>query len=441
MYTCFKCKKLIKPVSLAATVAGESFHPHCISCFSCNTPLFGKQFKKGKGGQLFCENGCQTAPAPPASAEPAPRAENKPVDVEKYRKPAETPRYEPPRGPMKPDYGNEAPRVRFQDFNDFSTNKQCKSCSKPVAGRTFITYENGDILCYDCEMASKVKPPRAKSAHIVICSLCNKTVHGRRYFTEPSGKIVCDSCEANAPKCAGCSRPLGVADEAVRKLSNGSQFHEHCFSCSSCGESIGAREYFEDKSNNPLCLKCFEVEKLPKCSKCARPATGDFFMADNKPIHGECFMCDQCGQKISMEDGYFKSASDKPICKNCNLANNGVKCGKCKTVIEKDGYTFANRDYHEHCFTCVNCQTMLSKMKKAYRGKNDEEILCEPCFVDKYAPRCEKCGQPISPHLPGTKYEDKMYHRECLACARCKKTLANKKFFKSGNILICESCY
>jgi hypothetical protein len=46
------------------------------------------------------------------------------------------------------------------------------------------------------------------------------------------------------------------------------------------------------------------------------------------------------------------------------------------------------------------------------------------------------------PHRPGTKCEGRDYHLSCFACAKCKKTLADKKFFKQGNnIFKCEICF
>ena len=35
MHECAKCKKLIKPASLAVNVAGEPHHPTCLSCIVC----------------------------------------------------------------------------------------------------------------------------------------------------------------------------------------------------------------------------------------------------------------------------------------------------------------------------------------------------------------------------------------------------------------------
>lgn len=48
---------MIKPVSLAASVAGEKYHPTCVSCALCDKPLWGKGFRV-KGNEIVCEEGC-----------------------------------------------------------------------------------------------------------------------------------------------------------------------------------------------------------------------------------------------------------------------------------------------------------------------------------------------------------------------------------------------
>ena len=340
------------------------------------------------------------------------------------------------------------PSGRFEELmnqaqiDPFTGGKICKSCSEPVVGRRFVTYENGDVICYDCDVRSKVKPPRVKSAYIIVCSFCGNSIHGKRYITEPDGKLLCDKCEVNAPKCPNCERPIAL-DVQPKILSNNAAYHPECFTCSSCNSLIREPEFFESKSNEPMCQNCFETSKLPKCSECKKPISEAYIIIENQPLHKDCFKCNQCNEKISQtEGGFFKSSiNNLPICSKCHIQNTAPKCAKCGKTVTENGATFADKHFHQACFLCVFCNTPLIKMKTTYRGKNDDETVCEPCFIDRYAPKCGKCNQPISPHIPGTKYEDKMFHIECFACGRCKKSLANKKFFKVGNIQICEACY
>lgn len=458
MQQCVKCKTLIKPASLTTFIRGEAHHPQCISCALCDRLLFGKSFKKNRDGSMICEGKCQPKPSEnnnngnqstqdnqrwvnltaSPSLPPPPQQETPRFDPEQYRRVPAQNSTQPPTSDYHEDLSI---RMQASRLDSNPSNKICKLCERAVTGRRFVTYESGDVICYDCDVKSVSRPARVKSAHIIICSSCNNAVHGRRYITEPSGKILCDNCEKNAPRCHKCNLIIGL-DADSKKLSNNAQYHQECFSCSSCNTIINEPEFYETPNKEPLCLKCFEITKLPKCKECKKPISVGYYMIDNQPIHKACFKCSQCGDGISPDIGYFKNQlTNLPVCQKCHLINTGVKCCKCGKIIEKDGCTFNDRDYHQNCFLCTFCNVELIKMKKTYRGRNDEEILCEPCFTDRYAPRCAKCTQAISPNRPSTKYEDQMYHLECLACSRCKKTLANKKFFKTGNLQICESCY
>lgn len=433
MSICVKCNHSIKPASLATTVAGEKYHPTCISCSICEKPIWGKPFKRDKDGKLVCEQPCQPAPARPSSA---------------LRASVPTPALSNPQ-PARPSSAQrqqqqiiiQQQKQQIQFTNQKTDLKQCRICAQSVVNKRYITYENGDILCQECNNKLSNKIPRIKSAHYISCSVCNNTVKGTKYYTEANGDIICEKCDLNAPRCTKCQL-LFKFEDVKRNLENGMQFHEDCFDCSVCNCIIGSKDFFQAETGLPMCLNCYEISKLPKCASCSNPISGAYIMIDNKPIHNECFKCTNCSLLINKETGFFRNKeTGELLCSNCNLKLNGAKCARCNEVIEKEGVTYADKDYHQICFKCDKCGTELVKMKKTLTDKENKALYCEPCFIQSFAPRCHKCGEPITPYLPGTVYEDHHYHKECFACGRCKKTLANKKFFKSGNLLICEQCF
>ena len=71
----------------------------------------------------------------------------------------------------------------------------------------------------------------------------------------------------------------------------------------------------------------------------------------------------------------------------------------------------------------------------------DESTFCEPCYYKIFGEKCSKCLQPVPPYCFSVRHEDKIYHKECFLCVRCKKTLANKQVYRVGNVLICKSCF
>jgi len=463
MSLCFKCNKSIKPASLATTVLGERYHPTCISCSICDRPLWGRPFKKDKKG-LTCEQPC--TPAPPPSIRPPSANKNRPPSAAKSMpfQPPPIPQNQTPyqqpleqqlnqmqlnsnqytmlqyyRLPNTNNYPQYSTQNAFNPNNTNSLNKLCKVCNQSVFNKRFITYENGDIICQTCDQTLNQRPPRVNSAHMIICSCCNNTVRGAKYFTDPNGSITCDNCEMIGARCYNCKMLFKFREER-RKLDNGREFHENCFQCSLCNNRITTKEYYQTNQGLPMCLSCFEISKLPKCSKCSRHISGAYMMIENNAIHDECFKCSECNTQL--KDSYFKNKlNNQFLCSNCNLKLNGAKCSRCSNVIEKEGITFANKDFHQSCFKCDQCGVELVKMKKTLTDKENKNLYCEPCFTKSFAPKCAKCNDPITPHLPGTQFEEKQYHKECFACARCKRTLADKRFFKSGNILVCENCY
>ncbi|CAF0843853.1 unnamed protein product [Brachionus calyciflorus] len=442
MSICFKCNKSIKPASLATTVSGEKYHPTCISCRICERPLWGKPFKKNKDGSLSCEQPCQ------------PLSETKPIQtLSQPNRPSSAQRQQ--QLILEQTVSNfDTTKTNLDMYkkplldtkltsNSDSGDKKCQSCNQFLNNKRFITYENGVKICQECEDNLK-KPliPRIISANSMTCSFCNQIVKGTKFVTEKNGDIICDNCDKNGPKCEKCKLLL-KPNELIRRLNFDVKFHDECFECKNCKTHISSEEFFSDDiKKNPICQNCFELSKLPKCSVCLQALIGSHLIVENKPMHETCFKCFNCKDILSKEKGYFKDkTNEQAICAKCNLILNGINCAKCSQVIEKDGISFSEKDFHQTCFKCDSCATDLTKMKKTLTDKDSNSLFCEPCFIQKYAPKCNKCNEPITPYLPGTIYEDKNYHKECFACARCKRTLANKKFFKSGNILICENCY
>lgn len=142
--------------------------------------------------------------------------------------------------------------------------------------------------------------------------------------------------------------------------------------------------------------------------------------------------------------GFYKNPDGLPVCQDCDQRHSSyLKCGKCFGAITgMNSVQHLHKSYHPECYGCCSCGVNLATMKRAMNDNENKNLYCESCFIKQLAPRCDKCREPIyMPHRPGTKFEGKDLHLRCFACARCKKTLANKKFFKEGNLLKCEICF
>lgn len=169
MPICAKCNTSIKPASLATQSGENNYHPTCISCSKCDRPLWGRGFRREKQ-KLICDPDCNTSKVgpqsvrrPPSGSKQAPApAQTKAGFRPVYDEPA--PNHPPPPQPVNPPpvttYPAQNPNLPpGQDFNmhrrQVTDVRMCKACGQSLENRRFLTYENGDTICQECDFKSK----------------------------------------------------------------------------------------------------------------------------------------------------------------------------------------------------------------------------------------------------------------------------------------------
>lgn len=497
MTKCKKCNDSIKPAMIAVTVAGKEYHPACVSCCRCDRSLWGKDYTRTKQG-LLCERACTPHGRPQSSqsTRPPPQLEDPNWDEDvkinvsginkkgntgasRYQNTAQQPSFNNDRSPRTVTTPiSNRPQIRQATA---TLAKHCNKCKQSVLNKKYITFEDGEVVCQNCN-AMSLATPRPKSAHMILCSICNKTVKGMRYFTEPDGTTVCTLCDVRGARCFKCKNlfkfnqtPCIVQNPSIP--GTGIQLHQECFNCESCTQPLEINNYFQDSDTTqlPICPDCHrlsqpipsprprqqktnnfpsndqvqtsqepETETTSLCIKCSTPIIGPCLIVENQPIHHDCFTCAHCKTFLNTETGFYKNGQNQAICYECDLVQSSVlKCAKCLGPIsEMNGVQFRNKSYHPECYACVECNVNLATMKRPMTDNEYKHLFCETCWIKGIAPKCTKCSEPIyPPHKPGTVHEGKHYHLRCFACHRCKKTLADKKFFKAGNLLKCETCF
>lgn len=129
---------------------------------------------------------------------------------------------------------------------------------------------------------------------------------------------------------------------------------------------------------------------------------------------------------------------------NSNSNNDVIAyCDKCNQFIDdnKEKCTHNNQTFHKKCFRCAHCFTELIRMKKVLSSDKSKDFYCEPCYSKEFGPKCPKCSEPIASYMLTTSYENKLYHKECFVCQRCKKYMVNEQFHKTGKIILCRNCF
>jgi len=124
-------------------------------------------------------------------------------------------------------------------------------------------------------------------------------------------------------------------------------------------------------------------------------------------------------------------------------------CARCDQVIDEENDSdiveWNNREYHEKCFKCFDCQISL-KNEMAYTNNTNQEFFCSTCNKKrnkntKITKRCFRCRKNFLPDTHYTEFNGKYYHELCFTCSSCNKSMVNKKIYPNNNQLLCEMCY
>ncbi|XP_054996561.1 PDZ and LIM domain protein 5 isoform X2 [Sorex araneus] len=143
------------------------------------------------------------------------------------------------------------------------------------------------------------------------CAHCKNTMASIG-FVEEKGALYCELCYEKffAPECARCQRKiLGEVINALKQT-----WHVSCFVCVSCGKPI-RNNVFHLEDGEPYCETDYYSLFGTMCRGCEFPIeAGDMFLeALGFTWHDTCFVCSVCSE--SLEGQTFFSKKDKPLCK------------------------------------------------------------------------------------------------------------------------------
>ncbi|CAN0369136.1 four and a half LIM domains protein 3-like [Lethenteron reissneri] len=143
---------------------------------------------------------------------------------------------------------------------------RCQHCQTPLAGRSYVMRENR-TYCSECfeklfshacaACAQSIGPGQrelivsGKHYHdkCLKCGRCGVPVANKPY--DSSGDVpLCSACAGASPaaatgalanQCVGCRKVIHPGTAKI--VYEGKTFHDHCFKCSRCHESIGKKGF------------------------------------------------------------------------------------------------------------------------------------------------------------------------------------------------------
>jgi len=95
-------------------------------------------------------------------------------------------------------------------------------------------------------------------------------------------------------------------------------------------------------------------------------------------------------------------------------------CSHCKKpILDKYVLTVLDQPWHPGCVRCADCGSVLNEKCFA----RDGSLFCRKDFYKKFGPKCDGCGEGLSPLDLVRKARDRVFHLKCFTCNICRKQL------------------
>eukprot|EP00118_Oscarella_pearsei_P004290 m.18108 g.18108 ORF g.18108 m.18108 type:complete len:616 (+) comp27598_c0_seq1:2309-4156(+) len=369
---CFHCSEHINVGSIAvvAKLKGDDsgelhWHPQCFVCEKCNELLVGFQFFY-HDGQVLC----------------------------------------------------------LRHFGE-SVFPRCHSCDELIFAGSYTIAEEENwhdkhFCCFECDQSLT----SAGKSHL---------------YVRHEGNVFCNECydEKVAKRCSVCHKPITAESRFLQYEEK--HMHSACFQCSVCNESLANQQFYK-QDGDLLCRGCFEAKHGKECSQCGKAISAGekSLVMGGRHWHESCFVCGKCGE--SMVKKPIMEHDGGIFCSTCYYGNHGEKCAACDLPLKNEGGAKHGKlTYHKHCFCCMKCNCTLAG--KQFAVVDDDKKVCIDCYNDVFAKKCQSCSQQIEASRAYVSFGDFSWHESCFKCVKCEKSLVGEGFLQREGIIYCSECY
>lgn len=153
-------------------------------------------------------------------------------------------------------------------------------------------------------------------------------------------------------------------------------------------------------------------------------------------FHEECFKCVECEQSL-VDDIYFNQDGNiycgrhySEIYKN--------RCIECDELIFSQKYAVAEEErWHLKHFCCYLCDCELGGERYVIENRHPH---CLACYHEALASNCEACKQPIRIGTDWMNFEERNWHAcsSCFCCSACNRDLCDMPFVAMGDNIFCS---
>lgn len=161
-------------------------------------------------------------------------------------------------------------------------------------------------------------------------------------------------------KCYGCKLEITGAYVKAEKLGSAGIWHPRCFKCRKCCQLLVDLIYFHFNNEIYCARDLAELMEIPRCSACDELIlVSEFTFADGKNYHIKHFCCLQCEVQLAGHQYIIEDKTNNPVCLECYDKHYANYCNVCKLIISngepfEQGVSFKDFHFHLNCFHCGN---------------------------------------------------------------------------------------
>lgn len=186
-------------------------------------------------------------------------------------------------------------------------------------------------------------------------------------------------------KCKECQLSIMSGDVAVQAERAGTDivWHPKCFICHCCGELLADLVYFYHNGNVYCGRDLANILKIPRCNACDELIfTKEYTAAEDSTFHIKHFCCYQCDETLAGKKYVPDEKSNQPVCLECFDRFHAAKCEHCLSIIAPDeqGVSWGKLHWHGTCFSCSGLNCGKSLIGGKFCVKNNL-IFCSPKCV------------------------------------------------------------